>query len=109
MASKKSYRPFTFAEDQQVMYLRGQGLTFEALAMQLGRSYESCRSRYNTLIHQLNNQLTNEASEGEAKPKPQQRPCMCCRQTFWSTGPGNRLCVDCKRRDADEPYQLVLR
>jgi hypothetical protein len=86
MASKKSYRPFTFAEDQQVMYLRGQGLTFEALAMQLGRSYESCRSRYNTLIHQLNNQLTNEASEGEAKPKLSSAPACVADRRFGPPG-----------------------
>ena len=110
MASKKTYRPFTPAEDKQVMTLRYQGLTFEAVAKQLGRSYESCRCRHAELVNLANEQLTSEAQDKNGtRPKTQQRSCMCCRRAFLSTGPGNRLCVDCKRREGDDPYHVVSR
>lgn len=38
-------------------------------------------------------------SEAPAK----QRPCLCCRQPFRSTGPGHRLCRTCKHQDSGLP------
>ena len=107
MGCKGNHRPFTSDEDRQVLAFRAQGLTFDALAAHLGRSGESCRGRYNKLVHAMNWQM-DHASGDCAKPHSKQRLCMCCHGPFWSSGPGNRLCVDCKRRDSDEPYHLLL-
>lgn len=29
---------------------------------------------------------------------PELRPCLCCRQSFESVGPGNRMCPQCRTR-----------
>ena len=44
--------------------------------------------------------------DGLAAPPParsawQWRSCLCCSAEFFSEGPGNRLCAQCRRRDAD--------
>jgi hypothetical protein len=103
-------RPFTATEDRQILLLRAQGLAFDALAKRLGRSCASCRNRYNSLVHALNQELIREPNpnRGDAAKPRLQRICMCCRQPFWSTGSGNRLCAGCKHRDSDEPYRLVI-
>ncbi len=33
----------------------------------------------------------------------QKRPCLCCGRAFWSAGPGNRLCTECRKRSVS-PY-----
>src|SRR5438309_1064970 len=99
-------RPFTAAEDRQILHWRALGMTFDALAHRLCRSGASCRGRYNDLAHALDQQLIQEStvSGGDAAKPKRQRICMCCRQPFWSTGSGNRLCAACKHRSIDEPY-----
>lgn len=38
---------------------------------------------------------------------PRRRPCLCCRRTFESAGPGNRLCGTCRGRSSDvSPYAI---
>jgi len=40
--------------------------------------------------------------ERERRPagdRPQERPCLACGKLFVSSGWGNRLCNDCRRRD----------
>jgi hypothetical protein len=110
MPTETSQRPFTAAEDRQILDFRAQGLTFDALAEHLGRSCVSCRDRYNRLTRALNQRLINQpnGSGDAAKPKLQ-RACMCCRHLFWSIGSGNRLCAACKHRGGDEPYRLLIR
>ena len=34
------------------------------------------------------------------------RPCLCCRASFVSEGPHNRMCTSC-RSSASDPYQSV--
>lgn len=46
--------------------------------------------------------------EREDEAGKRQRPCLCCRATFESEGPHNRLCKDCRRRSDDGPYGLVI-
>ena len=33
------------------------------------------------------------------------RPCLCCRQPFESSGPGNRMCERCRTRDVS-PFSI---
>ncbi len=37
-------------------------------------------------------------ADAATRPPPRPRACMCCRETFTSSGPGNRLCDPCRRR-----------
>jgi hypothetical protein len=60
MPTETSQRPFTAAEDRQILHFRAQGLTFDALAGRLGRSCVSCRNRYNRLAHALNQRLIQQ-------------------------------------------------
>lgn len=34
------------------------------------------------------------------------RPCITCRTPFQSEGPHNRMCTQCRTRQADAPYQI---
>jgi hypothetical protein len=41
-----------------------------------------------------------------AKPRPLQRPCLCCGRSFRSAGSMNRLCDGCRTRNVS-PYAIA--
>lgn len=75
-------------EDEQLRVLHGEGKSPCAIAKVIGRSESSVYRRIEIVI---------------ATPKAKPRPCMCCRNTFKSDGPHNRLCPTCRRKDVS-PY-----
>jgi hypothetical protein len=37
------------------------------------------------------------ANQIELHREPKERPCICCSRSFPSSGPGNRMCYECRR------------
>lgn len=85
-----SCRRWTPAEDRQALALRAVGKTIREVGQALGRSTNSVASRLETI-------------ERVSLKTTQKRKCLCCRNEFTSSGPGNRLCLRCTRKDIS-PY-----
>lgn len=77
-------------ESRRASDLRASGLTLDQIGKALDRSTNSVASHL-------------EAMDRQVKEGARKRPCMCCRKTFSSAGPHNRLCLDCRRKDVS-PY-----
>jgi hypothetical protein len=53
-------------------------------------------------------QLAQRALEREERRRRgRERSCLTCRATFWSSGPGHRMCNDCRLRCAGLDNQMV--
>ena len=87
---RSGIRNWTPDEDRIARELRASGLTLEKVGKALKRTASSVNSRL-------------EALDLLVKDGARVRPCLCCRKTFSSAGPHNRLCLDCRRKDVS-PY-----
>lgn len=72
---------------------------FSKIARKIGRSRKSvvikaCRLGLTTRPYWNDEYLANARRRGQA------RHCLSCRAMFFSEGPGNRICLQCKDREA---------
>lgn len=47
------------------------------------------------------NRIRNGRHRKPTGPRPKKRPCLCCGAPFLSSGPGHRLCGDCRKLSGD--------
>ena len=89
------------ATTEDLFALRAQGLKMRDIAARTGLSLSCVSSR-----------LGLKVAKPRKAPEGQQRKCLCCEHTFWSSGPGNRLCNSCRRQSAgpfDTPHAVSTR
>ena len=75
-----------------------------------------CSGRPEYAVFRGNSRLSDWASEGEAQKRltalqnddaRRLRTCLCCRDSFLSDGPHNRMCTRCRgASDAGAPYAI---
>ncbi len=109
MCSKSKLVPWTPEQDARLTALRARGFGFAAIALAVGHSQAACTTRASTLgvrkpmaekEPEKRNAFHREiyaSPASEAKTKGKWRPCLCCTKKFWSTGPGHRLCGNCRQ------------
>lgn len=105
-------RPWSAAEVRRLKALAAQGLGKVEIARRLGRSASSVAAKLDALGLSLRRARAGR-QERPAPPVPStpgrsRRACLCCGAPFWSEGPHNRLCGECRRREAD-PFDLPVR
>lgn len=71
-------------EDAELTRLQQAGVSPIAMAKKLGRRESSVYRRLETLA---------------MRPVRKERQCMCCRRSFQSEGPHNRLCCTCRTKE----------
>jgi len=100
-----SFKPniWTEEDDQQLLKMKKQGLTHKTIGERIGRTTDAVLNRWQVL-----KSLSAEAGKsGKTK-----RKCLRCKQSFASSGPGNRLCTSCNGTNRDAytpPYAVHLR
>jgi hypothetical protein len=94
---------WTPEQDARLAAMRTQGFGPEAIALAVGHSKDACVTRMSALglskreKRPAFHRETYASPASEAKTKGKRRPCLCCTKLFWSTGPGNRLCGNCRQ------------
>ena len=117
--------PWLSNEKDRLQLLRSTGHSFEAIGDELGRSVEACRVKFmqleaeqarreaNALMRKCDRVDHNGhvASRHEiANRNAKKRPCISCGAIILSSGPGHRMCRDCRARAANYDlghYRLV--
>lgn len=99
--TRKAWTP---EDDARLATMRAKGYGFEAIALVTGHSAEGCKMR--TAFHRE----TYSSPASDTKTKGKWRFCLRCKKKFWSTGPGNRLCPNCRHESLtsfDTPAQVL--
>ena len=80
--------PFTPEQDAALLAQRRAGRTWHAIGEAIGRPVtpRALRTRFD--------KLPDRAKAPAVRCR--ERPCMTCSEPFQSSGPGNRLCDDCR-------------
>lgn len=102
-----SIRPAAWSRDEvdRLIELWTQGNSNDEIAVKLGRSPNSVAIKASRINLPSKNSIQRGATvlrNTTPSPFPRRnsqskiRACLCCRGKFWSTGPGNRICDDCK-------------
>jgi hypothetical protein len=108
--TRKAWTP---QDDARLVAMRTQGYGFEAIALVIGHSADGCKVRARILGAYKGGPGSEPAAAkaggptlrrdpncsptSDAKTKGKWRWCLCCKKKFWSTGPGNRLCGNCRQ------------
>lgn len=93
--------------------MRANGFGIEAVALAVGHSVSACKRKAHELgiykggmdkaqasqqeKRQAFHRETYSSPASESKKEGKWRPCLCCTKKFWSTGPGHRLCGNCRQ------------
>lgn len=104
-------RPWSAAEIRRLRALAEQGLTKQAIARRLGRAPSSVANKLVALglaLRRPRRQRQTPEPPTPSMPGRSRRACLCCGAPFWSEGPHNRLCGECRRREPD-PFDLPVR
>ena len=105
---------WTAQEDVQLLTMYIDGVKTEDIATAIGRSTHAVENRMGVLRHQKGVQVPRKKwarkdGENYTKPAPvhvqRKRPCLCCNKSFVSSGPGNRMCSECRRLSVS-PYAI---
>jgi hypothetical protein len=91
-------RAWTPDEDETLLTMTARGMTQSEIGRALGRSRRSVMSRLHVLRH----------LEQTGVGRPRDRACLCCGETFRSSGPHNRLCPVCRHGDGGLPEARLL-
>lgn len=93
--------PWTKEEEQRLLALATHRLSYAEIGKKLNRTAISVEVRLKAL---------SRGVVGSKKHEGIERPCLCCKNLFFSEGPHNRLCSQCRQIDAGpEPVRIVLR
>lgn len=94
---------WTEAEKEQVKEARLRGESNRAIGERMGRSAHAVVMIAGTMGFGRKQRAPMQRTKA---PAPRAvRNCLCCRRTFESSGPGNRLCKGCRARDVS-PYAV---
>lgn len=116
--AKSEKRPYSAADDAMILRLRAAGHTVAEIDRATGRSNGStcCRLRLLRLRAKAEGSPPPAATpekpihrlaSGKPTSTAKNRACLSCGKTFYSFGPGNRLCAKCRCRASDvSPYAL---
>lgn len=96
----KPWRPFTPAEDAELLAMAARGKTDSEIARALSRHPSGVSYRRNLL---MDRPPTGAARSG----KVANRTCLRCGKRFKSAGYMNRLCVRCNSAVSGLPAQFV--
>lgn len=88
-------RLFSAAEDEQLLALRAAGKRWSEVGAIMGRDDSSLSVRWHKIAGVPNPSLYPLMHHQAAATT--RRRCLCCRNEFESTGPGNRLCRLCSK------------
>lgn len=108
-------KKWTAREDVQMLTLYIGGHTADEIGKSLCRSTTAVEQRMSVLRNKKGVQVNRKHTDAEAllaEPikapaaiAQRKRPCLCCGASFFSSGPGNRLCSECRRLSVS-PYAI---
>lgn len=95
--SQPEPKPAAWSEDDvsRLIKLREEGHTNAEIATRLGRP-ENAIAIKATRLRLPPKGITAEQQLLRSNPKAKYRPCLTCQTTFFSEGPGHRICNGCK-------------
>ncbi len=94
---------WSVGEDNRLLHYRQKQCSIEWIAQQLRRTPMAILARLEKLLNPT--RLAYDRSKQKTD-----RECLCCRQMFRSSGPGNRLCPDCRNQSLtrfDTPARVM--
>lgn len=100
---KRDDERWSIEEDGRLLRYRQKLCSIEWISLQLRRTPMAIVAR----LEKLRNPTRISYVRGKATVN---RECLCCRQLFRSTGPGNRLCQDCRNQSLtrfDTPARVM--
>jgi IS30 family transposase len=100
--------------DEEIVLLKRLATSYVSttrIAIRLGRTKSAVVQKRREL-REIGQLFMPPQTDAAHRPRSKRRPCLCCKKSFMSQGPHNRLCVQCRRLSLEpfeEPLQVMLR
>jgi hypothetical protein len=97
---RKNHREWTPAEDAQLLELAADGRSFASITRELDRHPEAIRRRYAVLGGPRRETAEVRSAAARKRGKKTRRACLRCEREFVSSGISNRICPECREKNA---------